>query len=163
MHSVALRRASALAARPIPLVSSSLPQPVSKLAHSRLVAAPEHRPLLCNRKTGYEPFVALIFRLKEPYLSPLAASEVSSILESRIAGTSLGGDVQETGRVLSQSIFHDTIFSSFITIFLQPLVMVLLVFMVCSTFDAPTRVADAYILTVIGLRNVQGMCVFIVF
>ncbi|KAF9511231.1 hypothetical protein BS47DRAFT_1319088 [Hydnum rufescens UP504] len=30
-----------------------------------------------------------------------AASEVSSILESRIAGTSLGGDVQETGRVLT--------------------------------------------------------------
>lgn len=30
-----------------------------------------------------------------------AASEVSSILESRISGTSLGGDVQETGRVLS--------------------------------------------------------------
>ena len=30
-----------------------------------------------------------------------AASEVSAILESRISGTSLGGDVQETGRVLS--------------------------------------------------------------
>ncbi|KAG8889286.1 Alpha subunit of the F1 sector of mitochondrial F1F0 ATP synthase [Tulasnella sp. 332] len=30
-----------------------------------------------------------------------AASEVSSILESRISGTSLGGDVQETGRVLT--------------------------------------------------------------
>lgn len=30
-----------------------------------------------------------------------AASEVSSILESRIAGSSLGADVQETGRVLS--------------------------------------------------------------
>ncbi|KAL1407619.1 Alpha subunit of the F1 sector of mitochondrial F1F0 ATP synthase [Vanrija albida] len=30
-----------------------------------------------------------------------AASEVSSILESRIAGTSVGGDVQETGRVLT--------------------------------------------------------------
>jgi hypothetical protein len=41
--------------------------------------------------------------------------------------------------------------------------MVLLVFMVCSTFDAPTRVADAYMPTVIGLRNVQGMCMFIVF
>lgn len=86
-------------------------QTVSKLAHSRTVTAPEHRPLLCDRKTGYEPFVALIFRLKETYRSHLAASEVSSILESRIAGTSLGGDVQETGRVLSQLIFHDTIFS----------------------------------------------------
>nr|ADE10075.1 F1 ATPase alpha [Tremella fuciformis] len=30
-----------------------------------------------------------------------AASEVSSILESRIAGASVGGDVQETGRVLT--------------------------------------------------------------
>ncbi|GAW05978.1 alpha subunit of the F1 sector of mitochondrial F1F0 ATP [Lentinula edodes] len=30
-----------------------------------------------------------------------AASEVSSILESRIAGTSVGGNVEETGRVLS--------------------------------------------------------------
>jgi hypothetical protein len=30
-----------------------------------------------------------------------AASEVSSILESRISGTSVGGNVEETGRVLS--------------------------------------------------------------
>jgi hypothetical protein len=117
MHSVALRRASALAARPIPLVSSSLSQTLSKLAHSRSVIAPEHRPLLCDRKTGYELFIALIFRLKETHIFPLAASEVSSILESRIAGTSLGGDVQETGRVLSQLNFHDTVFLSFITIF----------------------------------------------
>lgn len=36
------------------------------------------------------------------WLTPrLAASEVSSILESRISGSSLGGDVQETGRVLT--------------------------------------------------------------
>lgn len=32
-----------------------------------------------------------------------AASEVSSILESRISGTSVGGNVEETGRVLSMS------------------------------------------------------------
>ncbi len=31
----------------------------------------------------------------------LAASEVSSILESRIAGSSVGSNVEETGRVLS--------------------------------------------------------------
>lgn len=31
-----------------------------------------------------------------------AASEVSSILEQRISGASAGGDVQETGRVLSK-------------------------------------------------------------
>ena len=35
--------------------------------------------------------------------SSTAASEVSSILESRIAGTSVGGNVEETGRVLSES------------------------------------------------------------
>ena len=34
-------------------------------------------------------------------LCDAAASEVSSILESRISGMSLGGDVQETGRVLT--------------------------------------------------------------
>ena len=49
-----------------------------------------------------------------------AAAEVSSILESRIAGTSLGGDVQETGRVLSEhtrptaNYYHSSnVFSSF--------------------------------------------------
>jgi hypothetical protein len=102
MHSVALRRATALAARPIPLVSSSSSLTASKLAQGCSVNAPEHRPLLCDRKTGYGPFPALIFRLEETYSFHLAASEVSSILESRIAGTSLGGDVQETGRVLSR-------------------------------------------------------------
>ncbi|KAG8827286.1 Alpha subunit of the F1 sector of mitochondrial F1F0 ATP synthase [Serendipita sp. 401] len=60
MHSVALRRATAFAARPIPL----------NLARTYATAKP-------------------------------AASEVSSILELRIAGSSLGGDVQETGRVLT--------------------------------------------------------------
>ncbi|KAF5362415.1 hypothetical protein D9756_002238 [Leucocoprinus leucothites] len=33
-----------------------------------------------------------------------AASEVSSILESRIAGTSVGGNVEETGRVLTEEM-----------------------------------------------------------
>ena len=42
-----------------------------------------------------------LFILFGAYLEISAASEVSSILESRIAGTSVGGDVQETGRVLS--------------------------------------------------------------
>ena len=32
----------------------------------------------------------------------IAASEVSSILESRISGASVGGNVEETGRVLSK-------------------------------------------------------------
>lgn len=34
-----------------------------------------------------------------------AASEVSSILESRIAGTAVGANVEETGRVLSTLFF----------------------------------------------------------
>ena len=38
-------------------------------------------------------------RLNKLFL--VAASEVSSILESRIAGTSVGGNVEETDRVLS--------------------------------------------------------------
>ena len=33
-----------------------------------------------------------------------AASEVSSILESRISGSSVSGNVEETGRVLSKSL-----------------------------------------------------------
>ena len=38
----------------------------------------------------------------------VAASEVSSILESRIAGSSVGSNVEETGRVLStvQQVFR---------------------------------------------------------
>jgi len=35
-----------------------------------------------------------------------AASEVSSILESRISGTSVGGNVEETGRVLSMFFYY---------------------------------------------------------
>ena len=44
--------------------------------------------------------------LSSTYLAIAAASEVSSILENRIAGTSEGGDVQETGRVLSEPLYH---------------------------------------------------------
>lgn len=39
-----------------------------------------------------------------PLVHHTAASEVSSILEGRIAGASTGGDVQETGRVLSECL-----------------------------------------------------------
>ena len=46
------------------------------------------------------------FRTLAYFLTHLAAaSEVSSILESRISGSSIGGNVEETGRVLSRS-FH---------------------------------------------------------
>lgn len=41
------------------------------------------------------------FRPINPIFHRTAASEVSSILEGRIAGASAGGDVQETGRVLT--------------------------------------------------------------
>lgn len=43
----------------------------------------------------------MIFRPINPIFHRTAASEVSSILEGRIAGASAGGDVQETGRVLT--------------------------------------------------------------
>lgn len=47
-------------------------------------------------------FGSVILRVISIWLTPPpAASEVSSILESRISGSSLGGDVQETGRVLT--------------------------------------------------------------
>jgi hypothetical protein len=49
----------------------------------------------------------------------LAASEVSSILESRIAGSSVGSNVEETGRVLSTFFYFfqplDTLISMCIT------------------------------------------------
>lgn len=40
--------------------------------------------------------------LARGYAAKAAASEVSSILEQRIAGAESGFDVQETGRVLSE-------------------------------------------------------------
>ncbi|KAF7356238.1 ATP synthase subunit alpha [Mycena venus] len=64
-----------------------------------------------------------------------AASEVSSILESRISGTSVGGNVEETGRVLSM---HSS--ASFFTFLIPPqaLVTVLVVFGV-SRMSRPKR------------------------
>ncbi|KAG8744995.1 Alpha subunit of the F1 sector of mitochondrial F1F0 ATP synthase [Ceratobasidium sp. 414] len=73
MHSIALRNSAKRAAA---------------------IASRNARPLL------REQLVAPAFT--RTYATPkAAASEVSSILESRIAGTSFGGDVQETGRVLT--------------------------------------------------------------
>ena len=48
-----------------------------------------------------------------------AASEVSSILESRISGTSVGGNVEETGRVLSAPVFMPWPFIILLTIFFR--------------------------------------------
>ena len=51
------------------------------------------------------PPLVVVFRCFRPDTrdtSRVAASEVSSILESRIAGTSVGANVEETGRVLSE-------------------------------------------------------------
>ena len=50
-----------------------------------------------------------------PQLLHTAASEVSSILESRISGSSAGSDVQETGRVLSAPRFDLNTCNSFLT------------------------------------------------
>ncbi|CAE7074812.1 unnamed protein product [Rhizoctonia solani] len=73
MHSIALRNSAKRAAA---------------------IASRNARPLL------REQLVAPAFT--RGYATPkAAASEVSSILESRIAGSSFGGDVQETGRVLT--------------------------------------------------------------
>ncbi|QRW16967.1 ATP synthase alpha/beta family [Rhizoctonia solani] len=73
MHSIALRNSAKRAAA---------------------IASRNARPLL------REQLVAPAFT--RSYATPkAAASEVSSILESRIAGSSFGGDVQETGRVLT--------------------------------------------------------------
>ncbi|KAG8836100.1 Alpha subunit of the F1 sector of mitochondrial F1F0 ATP synthase [Serendipita sp. 399] len=80
MHSVALRRATALAARPLPIV--------------------RHPSFFTERKAADDPARAQNLARTYATAKP-AASEVSSILESRIAGSSLGGDVQETGRVLT--------------------------------------------------------------
>lgn len=50
--------------------------------------------------------VPILAYLLSSYYTFVAASEVSSILESRISGANTGGDVQETGRVLSELIVH---------------------------------------------------------
>ncbi|KAL7414713.1 ATP synthase F1 alpha subunit [Mrakia frigida] len=59
---------------------------------SRVAAASSIR----SRLASVTPVVARSYAAAKP-----AASEVSSILESRISGSSSGGDVQETGRVLT--------------------------------------------------------------
>jgi F-type H+-transporting ATPase subunit alpha len=61
----------------------------------------------------------------------VAASEVSSILESRISGTAVGGNVEETGRVLSMSRPSNACVH-LVERILQALVMVLGVFGVCG-------------------------------
>ncbi|KAF8920871.1 ATP synthase F1 alpha subunit [Mucidula mucida] len=55
-----------------------------------------HRIALRNSAPPSAPVVSRSYATAKP-----AASEVSSILESRISGASVGGNVEETGRVLS--------------------------------------------------------------
>lgn len=64
-----------------------------------------------------------------------AASEVSSILESRISGSSAGSDVQETGRVLSWPLESTSVLCS----------------LIAGCGDGIARVW--------GLRNVQGVII----
>lgn len=103
MQSVALRRASVLAARPLHLVCfcSSFAPHSSPLSSALFYS--EYRSHIRDRKTWYEHLKRTQEGERNLNRIVLAASEVSSILESRIAGTSFGGDVQETGRVLSKS------------------------------------------------------------
>jgi F-type H+-transporting ATPase subunit alpha len=61
----------------------------------------------------------------------VAASEVSSILESRISGTAVGGNVEETGRVLSTFFSVIYLFDG-TNIGTQALVMVLDAFGACG-------------------------------
>jgi F-type H+-transporting ATPase subunit alpha len=57
--------------------------------------------LLASRKLSLTvPFSALWRR----YTSHSAASEVSTILESRISGAAVAANVEETGRVLSMCL-----------------------------------------------------------
>ncbi|OCF72707.1 ATP synthase subunit alpha, mitochondrial [Kwoniella mangroviensis CBS 8886] len=61
-----------------------------RLKHSANISYPQ------QARTRAAPLAARTYATAKP-----AASEVSSILEGRIAGASVGGDVQETGRVLT--------------------------------------------------------------
>jgi hypothetical protein len=73
------------------------------------------------------------------YVTLVAASEVSSILESRISGTAVGGNVEETGRVLSSFC-------------LSPFFIWLNEYLRTGVGDGIGRVW--------GLRNVQGLFSF---
>lgn len=66
-----------------------------------------------------------------------AASEVSSILESRIAGTAISGNVEETGRVLSALPCWS--FSSLVSWCIQASVTVLDVFGVSEMYKVRSK------------------------
>ena len=80
------------------------------------------------------------FFLSLRHVTKKAASEVSTILESRIAGTSVAGNVEETGRVLSRVICPCALDSFFSLQFLS------------GVGDGIGRVW--------GLKNVQGQLFF---
>jgi hypothetical protein len=127
MHRIALRNSARAKALVAPSrVCSPLFSLFFSLTSSRLVLyllSPECHSnissLLRYCKSRYEHVLAsspafsfslsLLFSIP-PFLarhviSSTAASEVSSILESRISGTAVGGNVEETGRVLSTFFF----------------------------------------------------------
>lgn len=165
MHSLVLRGASRLAAKPISSVRSPR-RPARRrprrteldlcsFRRCRLSRAPTPPQSQVNAENWFYFVPSLI-----PILSA-AAAEVSSILESRIAGTSLGGDVQETGRVLSEHTSCKLFKQCFLIIF-QRLVTVSRVFMVSPYFTRPRRSLSLICSssTPIGLRNVQGTSTF---
>ncbi|KAG6890013.1 hypothetical protein C0992_003358 [Termitomyces sp. T32_za158] len=67
-------------------------------ARARLAAAAKTAPVVARQ---YATAKASTYPLSQ-YPQKNSASEVSSILESRIAGTAVGANVEETGRVLSE-------------------------------------------------------------
>ena len=101
LHRLALRnaRVATLAATPQVFFTPARPATQNPLFFStyfRSMSRPGHmlppKPV-CSESSRKTPICILTFLV--------AASEVSSILESRISGTSLSGNVEETGRVLS--------------------------------------------------------------
>ena len=131
MHRIPLRNS----ARKVALAAASrVSSPTFSPLFARLNMPTEQRTLvahLCYRQAWFVlSFPHSTARLLADFLRPsrlvshsirrfAAASEVSSILESRISGTSVGGNVEETGRVLSAPVFMPWPFIILLTIFFQ--------------------------------------------
>ncbi|KAG9312866.1 P-loop containing nucleoside triphosphate hydrolase protein [Chiua virens] len=113
MHRIALRNAT----RKVALAAAPRVRPLSfspNLPPSNVFFCPI-RTARCRAHTLQPSLVGALFSSSEEALTcgrtlhtapsvfcrSTAASEVSSILESRISGSSVGGNVEETGRVLS--------------------------------------------------------------
>lgn len=88
---------------------------------------------IVNRRSLPQTVLCVLYTLRRRYTSYSAASEVSSILESKIAGTQIAVDVEETGRVLS--MYSTILWTTFhLTIFSKVLATVLVVFGVLGMY-----------------------------